>query len=223
MTGEHPPRHQAAPDDRGRRRHLRQRHDPRRQDRDRPPLRRRLVGLDHPERRAVHDGHDRGPAAPLSAARTRTDGRTGLSDLIELAPDYVGYDALRRDASSTLRGHSGGYARTTRSVGRGIPTRSVGTSGLNGDGRRRATPARIECRTRAPDRRGRDRVERDDLVDPEPRRAELAASARPSDRGGPPSRGCRDRSSAGRPPSPMPSRIDGSRPSSQSRPWGRGG
>ena len=52
-NGEHPPERQAAPDDRGRGRHLRQRDDPRRQDGHRPPLRHRLVGLGHPEHRRL--------------------------------------------------------------------------------------------------------------------------------------------------------------------------
>ena len=51
------------------RRHLRQCHDPGRQDGDRPPLRRRLLGLDHPQHRALHDRHDRESAATVSVGR----------------------------------------------------------------------------------------------------------------------------------------------------------
>ena len=51
------------------RRNLRQRHDPRRQDGDRPSLRRRLLGLDHPEHRAVYDRYDRESAAKVSVGR----------------------------------------------------------------------------------------------------------------------------------------------------------
>ncbi len=43
---------------------------------DRPPLRDRLLGLDHPQHRAVHDRHHRGPAACDIARRTTaTPGR----------------------------------------------------------------------------------------------------------------------------------------------------
>ena len=47
-----PPRTQAAPDHRGRGRHLRQRDDPGRPDDHRPPLGHRLLRLDHAQRRA---------------------------------------------------------------------------------------------------------------------------------------------------------------------------
>ena len=78
------PGDQTPSDHRGRRGDLRQRHDPRRQDRDRPPLRDRLLRLDHPVGRPPHrSSPSRTPASGSEAARTarRPRRRLRLSDL----------------------------------------------------------------------------------------------------------------------------------------------
>ena len=86
--GQHPPERQAAPDHRGRGRHLRQRHDPRRQDGHRPSLRHRLLRLDHPQHPPLYHRHDREPHAPLPRHRLQSRGghRARLSDLTHGRP-----------------------------------------------------------------------------------------------------------------------------------------
>ena len=76
------PRQQAPSDDRRPRGHLRQRHDPRRQHRDRPRLGDRLERVAHPQRGPAHDrGARKAAIANARRARRRGRSRTKLPDL----------------------------------------------------------------------------------------------------------------------------------------------
>ena len=87
---------QAPPHHRGRRRHLRQRHDPRRRDGHRPRLRHRLLRLDHPERRPLHDRHHREPSPPRTAPLRPRILVARLSNLSRSRPRFLKKARLQR-------------------------------------------------------------------------------------------------------------------------------